>query len=1158
MIIFPIAIVVVLLLAVFASIYQITPIQKSVLTLASNLFKLPLSFDYDYLRVGLNYLLVDNLRLRIVIDADTFEIEADTIRAEFNIRNREVSYAMVHRPRVSIIIADTGQGSEEKGIPEFDIPDFQINRLRLRHGSLRIDDFEMEDIAYRGSMASVGKGIIFKPDSLGAVLVGRGRVFAAKGEVKLEESIKVDVELHLARSNLSGRGAITNIKPIGWNFAVESDFADLIEVDSILGLGFLDGAGAVKIDLEGFGETVSGYVYIDGEIFTIPAKKASGQLDFRNNRLVIKQLRGSAWGAGVDANLEMFFPEDENSGEPIRMILDGYARNLNLDVFMEEPGLLPTNLTGKARVEGLLTDSTISMKIFGDLDRSGIFDIYFDNASGSLFVSEDSVVFYPGFEVFRAGNYLTMQGILVLDSEIYVEFGLFAPNLADLTSIVGLENTIYGRVRIENAEILGNIEHPILSFELVSDHLMTGPVTHDRFLAQATIYNLIESPKGNIYIESEGQFAGIDYDSLITQIDIYGNRYYIKPFMLWGDSILAKGVAEVLVGEDSLTITAQGFEVEFYNHPVALESTFSVTIKGDTITATPLYVGVFGGDVIVDNFVGDKDYLTIGAKVQNISAQKASDLMPFESVFGQLHGEIFLRLPYSIEGAVGQYEMHLDELNINGLDFTRAEIRGQINDGIIQVKPLVIGRETEQYFLQGWIDPTEDNFPFDFEATIRGTRAELLTTFIDDIDSLVGPFSSNVSFSGSKDTLFASGRLSWDKGVLGLKMLADPIESLHLSLELTGDKLVIDSLSGVIGALPVEDKTIWARITKIFRKERKKYGSLAVSGDIDISEPTSPVLNIGLTARDLPLNFPNEGIFLRNDADLTVRGSDPPRVDGRIRVNKANLVKFDTESGGGDGMDLSSLPVQLNVLLEIPGNAWIIMDILDAEIGGNVNIMTEQNALALYGELAVLRGKAFFLGRTFQIKRGRIFFETFDGINPRLDIEAVSRAGEVEIVLEIFGAMDEPQINLYAQDRSGNRMQGYSQADVFSLLALNVEGEGIQTDVLEDRVPQVIQSYLSREVEDVARRTLGVETFEFEPSDEDVFDITQAKVTIGKYLTDRLYLTYTRSLSFDDAASDIINLEYRLSDHITIQAGREADLESRDEYRLEIQFKWEY
>ncbi len=1157
MIIFPIVIVVVLLLAVFASVYLITPIQKTVLTLASSLFKLPLSFDYDYLRVGLNYILVDNLRLRMVIDGDTYEIEADTLRAEFSLRNREVSYAMVHRPRVSIMIADTGPGSGEKGIPDFDIPDFQINRLRLRRGSLRVDDFEMEDITYRGSMVSVGKGIILRPDSLGAELVGRGRVIKVKGEVKLEESIKVDVELHLVRSNLSGKGAITNIEPIGWNFSVESDYADLIEVDSILGLGFLDGAGAVKIDLEGFGETVSGYVYIDGEIFTIPATKASGNLDFRNNRLVIKQLRGSAWGAGVDANLEMFFPEDENSDEPIRMILEGYTRNLDLDVFMEEQGLLPTNLTGKARVEGLLTDSTISMKIFGDLDRSGIFDIYFDNASGSLFVNEDSVVFYPGFEVFRAGNYLTMQGIMVFDGEIYVEFGLFAPNLADLTSIAGLENTINGRVRIENAEILGNIEHPILSFELVSDQLITGPVSHDRFLAQATIYNLIESPKGNIYIESEGELGGIAYDSLITQIDIYGNRYYIKPFMLWGDSIIAKAVAEILVGDDSLTITAQGLEVEFYNHPVALESTFAVTIKGDTITATPLYVDVFGGDVIVDNFVGDKDYITIGAKVQNISAQKASDLLPFESIFGQLHGEVFLRLPYSIEGAVGQYEMHLDELRINGLDFTRAEIRGQINDGIVQVEPLVIGRETEQYFLQGWIDPTEDNFPFDFETTIRGTRAELLATFVGDIDSLVGPFSSNFSFSGSKDTLFASGRLSWDKGVLGLKMLADPIESLHLALELTGDKLVIDSLSAVIGALPVEDKTIWARITSIFRKERKKYGSFAVAGDIDISEPTSPVLDLSIKARDLPLNFPNEGIFLRNDADLTMRGSDPLRVDGRIRVNKANLVKLDT-GGGGDGMDLSSLPLQLNVLLEIPGNAWIIMDILDSEIGGTVNIMTEQNALALYGELEVLRGKAFFLGRTFQIRRGRIFFETFEGINPRLDIEAVSRAGEVEIVLEIFGAMEEPQINLYAQDRSGNRMQGYSQADVFSLLALNVEGEGIQTDVLEDRVPQVIQSYLSREVEDVARRTLGVETFEFEPSDEDVFDFTQAKVTIGKYLTDRLYLTYTRSLSFDDAASDIINLEYRLSDHITIQAGREADLENRDEYRLEIQFKWEY
>ncbi len=1153
-ILFPVMIAVVLVLSIVTTFYMITPVQKIAIRSAIRIFKLPITINYDRLHVGINFLNVDNLDMSITGDDADISITADSIRANFTIRNRQLYVATFHRP----IIRITEKAGDDDGdnMPDFDIPDFQIDKLRIIDGMFSFNDFVIGDIGYFGALTSAGSGIVIQPDSLGGYLHGRGRINYVNGRIMLDEGVHVDVDARLARSNITGKGSITNMDPKEWNFAVEANPADLVEIDSILDLGFLEGYGKAKIDLAGKGETVSGYIFIDGEIFTIPAKNVSGYIDFRESRLEISSLKGSVWGATMDGNLKMVFPPEDDTTQPIEMIIEGYARNLDLNAFMEAGEDLPTNLNGRARVVGELLDTIVTMTVHGNLGRSEIFDIAFDTASGSLYICPDSVNFYPGFEVLRGGNYLTMNGVIVFDREIFIQFGLWAPNLANITSIAGMESTITGRARMENAQILGEIEHPILSFDIVSDELATGPVNHDRFLAQATIYDFIESPRGDIYIESEGEFSGITYDSLITQVELHGNRYYIKPFLLWGDSISAKGVAEIVAVEDSIGIRAEGFELEIYDHPVTLESTFVVSIMGETIESTPLYAGIFGGDIIVNRLVGDRDEITIGAKLNGLSAQKASEFLPFESIFGKLSGEFFINMPYDLKGAVGQYEMFLDELSINNLDFTRAEVLGNIRDGVVEVEPVIIGRETEQYFIRGWIDPTTENIPFDFEANIHGTRAGLLASFVDEIDSMVGPFDMKINMKGSKDSLYADGSFTWNSGILGLKSMADPVESLYLDLQLTGNEIVIDSASGVVGALPVEEKSLWARIVRFFRKEKVKYGHFGVRGKIDISEPTSPDMDISFTARDLPLNFPEEGLFLRNNADITIEGAQPVAIEGRIKINKVNLVKLETE--GGDGGALDSLPVELNVLVEIPGNAWILTDILDAEIGGEINVMTEQSALALYGEMEVLRGKAFFLGRTFKITRGRIYFESFKGINPRLDIEAISRAGEVDIVLQITGALEEPQINLFAQDRAGNRMQAYSQGDVFSLLALNVEGEGIQTSAIEERVPQVIQGYLTREVEDVARRTLGVETFEFEPSDQDVFDLTQAKVTIGKYLTDRIYLTYTRSLSFDEQSSDIINLEYILSDHITMHAGRSAGVETRDEYKLELQFRWEY
>lgn len=1155
MIVIPIVLIIMILSALLGAVLFVTPVQKSIIHIAIRVFDIPMTVDFDRLRLGLNFLNVDDLELTLAGDSRDITIELDSIRTNFNYRIRELYSCVIYNPAIIIEQDDRG-GKDSGGLPDFDIQDFQINRLRIINGLFRMKQFEINDIGYRGSLTSAGNGINVQPDSLGAYLVGRGRIVETTGDIRLADGVDIDVYVKTARSEISGKGSIIQVNPIKWNFAVEGDPADLAEVDSLLGLGFLEGYGHAKIDLKGYGKEVSGYVFIDGEIFTIPAKNASGQLDFGNNRLEISDLHGSAWGATIDGNLKMFFPAEDTSTEPIEMIIEGYARNFNISAFMDD-GVLPTDLNGQARVVGEIRDTTATMTIYGNLGRSEIFDIAFDTASGSLYVSPDSVNFYPGFEVLRAGNYLTLNGVIVFDKEVFLQFGLWAPNLANLTAIAGMESTITGRARVEEAEFFGNMDSLNLTFNFVSDQLVTGPVEHDRFIASATLYDILDFLRGSIDIRSKGKFAGVSFDSLITQIKPYGNRYYVKPFLLWGDSISAKGVAEIAVGEDSIGIGAEGFDLELYDHPVYLESTFVVSILGDTIKSSKVFANVFGGNIIINQLVGDQDNITINAKLQKLSAQKASDLLPFQNVMGELSGEVFMRMPYSFEGAMGRYEMHLKDLVLNDLEFTRAEVQGDIHNGLVNVKPLVIGRETERYFLRGWIDPSVEGVPFDFEAKVEGTRADLLASFVEEIDSVVGPFDMKMNVKGSKDTLYADGNFLWENGVVGLKSLADPVESLYLELKLTGDELIIDSLGGAIGALPVEEKSLWGRIVGFFKKEEKRYGHFHAGGKIDISNPNSPDMDLKLTTNDLPLNFPAQGLFLRNTSNLTISGKQP-MIEGRIKINRANLVQLETGGGNGE-IAIDSLPIELNVLLDIPGNAWIMTDILESEIGGTVNIMTERGELALYGELEVLRGKAFFLGRTFRIQQGRVYFESVEGINPRLDIQAISHAGEVDIVLDITGDVSEPQINLYAQDRAGNRIPAYSQSDIFSLLALNVDEENIQTEVLEERVPQVIQNYLSREVEEVARKTLGVETFEFEPSEQDVFDLSQAKVTIGKYLTDKLYLTYTRSLSFDEATSDIINLEYRLSDHITIQAGREASGdETRDEYKLELQFKWEY
>jgi hypothetical protein len=116
-----------------------------------------------------------------------------------------------------------------------------------------------------------------------------------------------------------------------------------------------------------------------------------------------------------------------------------------------------------------------------------------------------------------------------------------------------------------------------------------------------------------------------------------------------------------------------------------------------------------------------------------------------------------------------------------------------------------------------------------------------------------------------------------------------------------------------------------------------------------------------------------------------------------------------------------------------------------------------------------------------------------------------------------------------------------------------------QTDILTARATQLLASPISSSVGRAVEQTFGVDTFQLSPS---LFDSSAsstsatttstrvnpaARVTIGKRISDRLYLTFSRSLS--SAISDqILLLEYDASDRYSWILSRNED----NTYALEV------
>jgi hypothetical protein len=116
-----------------------------------------------------------------------------------------------------------------------------------------------------------------------------------------------------------------------------------------------------------------------------------------------------------------------------------------------------------------------------------------------------------------------------------------------------------------------------------------------------------------------------------------------------------------------------------------------------------------------------------------------------------------------------------------------------------------------------------------------------------------------------------------------------------------------------------------------------------------------------------------------------------------------------------------------------------------------------------------------------------------------------------------------------------------------------------QTDILTARATQALAAPLSTEVGKVVEQTFGVDSFQLSPSLVDPYQLQSqtarlnptARLTIGKRISDRMYLTFSRSLN-SVQSDQIVLLEYDESDRASWILSRNEDLQS---YALEFRVR---
>ena len=375
----------------------------------------------------------------------------------------------------------------------------------------------------------------------------------------------------------------------------------------------------------------------------------------------------------------------------------------------------------------------------------------------------------------------------------------------------------------------------------------------------------------------------------------------------------------------------------------------------------------------------------------------------------------------------------------------------------------------------------------------------------------------------------------------------------------------LENISG-----PVRFDTRSVRLDEI--TARLGGGLVQFGGRVEMEEYRPTRVDITMIGEGMRLRFP-EGMRSLVDADLSVQGMvDGLVLSGTVTVRNALYTRgFDEQGGmfnlsadagsmvsGGSvvpaSLESTRLPLRYAVQLVAPSTLEIRNSMARIFANADLQLRGTYDRPLLFGRAEVERGEFTFEGRRYQITRGTIDFNNPSRIQPFFDIETETRVrvpGQTyRVIARAAGTLDRltprsKRIRRCPRWRCSACCSAMSRLDRMSNSVRYSTNITPQQQLLRERATRALTGALSSEVGRLAEQTFGVDTFQLTPSLVDPNAQSSrldpaARLTIGKRLSERIYLTYSRSLS-SSTRDQIILLEYDQTDRFSWILSRNED-----------------
>jgi len=269
-------------------------------------------------------------------------------------------------------------------------------------------------------------------------------------------------------------------------------------------------------------------------------------------------------------------------------------------------------------------------------------------------------------------------------------------------------------------------------------------------------------------------------------------------------------------------------------------------------------------------------------------------------------------------------------------------------------------------------------------------------------------------------------------------------------------------------------------------------------------------------------------------------GEEPLLVEARRKVFAAGEQQADELVEDSNGFSIERLRGEITV--SFPRNVWVRSSDMNLEISADLTIIVEGDEFEVFGNLSTIRGYYAFYGKRFQIVTGDVIFAGGKEFNPQLTLEAIYSFRGQDMVrknlkLLVSGTLEEMELEFELND------QPIEEADAISYIILGrsfdelTQGEKNEVSDQALAIGGFLANRLTDQIATVIGDSFSLDVIEFRSDTA----TSQVGIEIGKYLTDKLFISYKRDFSFSDTkepVSEEILVEYEITRFLYLQLVR--------------------